>query len=178
MNELRGIERKSFLRESPFPILPGQYFDAETGLHQNWHRDYDPSIGRYLQSDPLGLYAGLSTYSYANSNPIRYTDPLGLISTLDLCKNPKNAEACEAAGVVPKPKMPSASSMKSLNSNAEVMARGRDIRKVDDLCEKFGGRPKDWKKKKGWDEQGQEWHWYERDGQKFGWKHAGEADPF
>ena len=35
--------------------LPGQYFDKETGLHQNWHRDYMPMIGRYPQTDPLGL---------------------------------------------------------------------------------------------------------------------------
>ena len=33
--------------------LPGQYFDAETGLHQNWNRDYAPGIGRYVQADPL-----------------------------------------------------------------------------------------------------------------------------
>ena len=58
-------------------ILPGQYFDAETGLHQNWHRDYDPSIGRYLQSDPLGLAGGINTYGYAYANPIKYVDQNG-----------------------------------------------------------------------------------------------------
>jgi RHS repeat-associated protein len=34
--------------------FPGQYMDAETGLHQNWFRDYDPKLGRYTQVDPLG----------------------------------------------------------------------------------------------------------------------------
>jgi RHS repeat-associated protein len=62
-------------------ILPGQYFDAETGLHQNWHRDYDPSIGRYLQSDPIGLLGGLNTYVYAESNPLIFVDLKGLSSS-------------------------------------------------------------------------------------------------
>ena len=58
-------------------ILPGQYFDAETGLHQNWWRDYDPSLGRYLQFDPIGLDGGINGYVYAMANPLRYIDPLG-----------------------------------------------------------------------------------------------------
>jgi hypothetical protein len=62
--------------------------------------------------------------------------------------------------------------------NSETIAQGNKIRKIEELCEKFGGKPKQWKKKKGWDEKGNEWHWYEKDGQKYGWKKAGEAEPF
>ena len=58
--------------------FPGQWFQAETGFHQNWHRDYDPTLGRYLQADPLGLVDGPSVYGYALQNPGRYVDPWGL----------------------------------------------------------------------------------------------------
>jgi RHS repeat-associated protein len=58
--------------------FPGQWFQAESGLHQNWMRDYDPTTGRYLQADPLGLVDGASVYGYARQSPMMYTDPRGL----------------------------------------------------------------------------------------------------
>ena len=58
--------------------LPGQYYDAETGLNQNYNRDYDPQTGRYIESDPLGLRAGLNTYGYVGARPTMRIDPLGL----------------------------------------------------------------------------------------------------
>ncbi|HCQ64298.1 MAG TPA: hypothetical protein DIU07_03565 [Rhodobacteraceae bacterium] len=56
---------------------PGQWFQSASGLHQNWMRDYDPTTGRYIQADPLGLVDGASVYGYARQNPGRYVDPRG-----------------------------------------------------------------------------------------------------
>jgi RHS repeat-associated protein len=58
--------------------LPGQTYDVETGLHYNYFRDYDPTVGRYGESDPIGLRGGLNTYAYVHASPLKYGDKFGL----------------------------------------------------------------------------------------------------
>jgi RHS repeat-associated protein len=72
-------ENPSGLGAFDLPLrLPGQRYDAETGLHYNYFRDYDPSIGRYGESDPIGLRGGLNTYAYVDNSPLREIDVFGL----------------------------------------------------------------------------------------------------
>lgn len=77
---------------------PGQYADEESGLSYNYFRSYDSRTGRYSQPDPIGLDGGWNQYSYAELNPLLYSDPTGLTSVA-ACANPANAAACAAAGI-------------------------------------------------------------------------------
>ena len=69
-------------REDAGPVhqplrFQGQYYDAETGLHYNRFRYYDPDAGRFISQDPIGLAGGLNLYQYA-PNPLTWIDPWGL----------------------------------------------------------------------------------------------------
>jgi RHS repeat-associated protein len=66
--------------------FPGQIHDPETGLHYNYFRDYEPGTGRYVESDPIGLWSGPSTYGYTWASPLRWFDPFGL--AVEMCCRP------------------------------------------------------------------------------------------
>ena len=73
--------------------FPGQFYDQATHLHYNYFRDYDPRIGRYIESDPIGLKGGINTYTYVGGNPVAIFDKNGLYSDYDFIKNLRaNAE--------------------------------------------------------------------------------------
>lgn len=88
--------------------FPGQWFQLESGLHYNWHRHYDPTTGRYIQPDPLGMPDGPSRWAYVKNSPLMEVDPSGLqaasgyLSMPDkpqqpnLC-TPVSAQSCQAA---------------------------------------------------------------------------------
>ena len=56
----------------------GQYYDAESGLSQNWWRSYDARMGRYTQNDPIGLEGGMNRFNYVDGDGVNNTDPFGL----------------------------------------------------------------------------------------------------
>lgn len=56
---------------------PGQYADPETGLYNNYQRNYDPEVGAYLEEDPFGTFGGPNRYNYGDSSPLRLYDPMG-----------------------------------------------------------------------------------------------------
>jgi len=70
--------------------FPGQWFQLEAGLHYNWHRHYDPTLGRYTQPDPLGFVDGPSVFGYVRGSPYRYIDTDG-----------RNPAVCAIPGVCP-----------------------------------------------------------------------------
>ena len=92
--------------------FPGQYYDSETGLNQNYFRDYDPSVGRYVESDPIGLKAGINTYGYVRGSPVMHGDFFGLLP--GDCYLTQNAAGADAVNDI---------NWQSIQSNTEYAGR-------------------------------------------------------
>ncbi|TDV50591.1 RHS repeat-associated protein [Pseudomonas helmanticensis] len=112
----------------------GQYFDAESGLHYNRHRYYDPRLGRYLTPDPIKLAGGLNQYQYV-PNPTGWVDPLGLSSNCP----PPNKPGCEVPGGVGGAKVdegePALPKMSAQERRARIddLAEANAFRRLDEM---------------------------------------------
>lgn len=81
--EAYGKAHLSTALSTPLNVrLPGQYFDGESAVHDNYFRYFDPGVGRYVSADPIGQLGDVNLYGYGRNNPVRYADPLGLINFL------------------------------------------------------------------------------------------------
>ena len=112
----------------------GQYFDNETNLHYNYFRYYDPSTGRYITSDPIGLAGGLNTFGYVDSNPLVYVDSFGLArkNTGSCGRGMSNCNEAEDAAR-------QAMGLTKRNRKAKSTKRGsnkRDKKTVDDIAKR------------------------------------------
>jgi RHS repeat-associated protein len=104
--------------------FPGQWFQLESGLHYNWHRQDDPTIGRYIQADPLGFVDGPSVYGYVRGMPQKYVDLTGQSVPPD---NP------------PKPKGPGVPGMPPGDSTRKIQCREICERNAELECQVIVG---------------------------------------
>ena len=104
----------------------GQWHDAETGLHYNRFRYYDPAVGRYISPDPIGLVGGLNVYQYAQ-NTLRWIDPYGL----------SNKPACKGKIY----RQLSADDRAALDRGERIQPAGTGARGADNIVRQVKGEP-------------------------------------
>jgi RHS repeat-associated protein len=149
----------------------GQYYDAETGLHYNYFRYYNPQTGRYITPDPIGLEGGINLFTYVAGNPVNFVDPEGLLYGIDmgeaygeraslywatLAINPDNAwyqtVAYTTMGLFASLWTPTTSeeTFETLLF-AYLIGRGLELPIIDPLND-YPANPNEWKPPKGWKE--------------------------
>jgi RHS repeat-associated protein len=118
--------------------FPGQYLDAETGLHYNYFRDYEPGTGRYVESDPIGLRGGLATFGYALSSPLSWKDQSGGIPA-----DPFDAHCGVENGCLPVPTWPNwgPPSCKYYDDKCGECPSDSHACNARKCCESFGNKP-------------------------------------
>jgi len=123
--------------------FPGQYYDPESGLHSNYFRDYEPGTGRYVESDPIGLDGGSTTFGYALGSPAFYFDTLGLDAQCENCDDRVTSKRvqrwCDQFGKRIRDKS-LASCVRNKCQTAQVKCKSRCLVKCDgDAAPRSGG---------------------------------------
>ena len=145
MTTYQEIENALQGEKSCNQIQPGQYADQETGINHNYFIDYDPSLDRYLESDPIGLEGGLNTYAYVGGNPVNYIDPLGLET---FCYKIQGGLYCEDSGTKA-PSFPENSDSGSCSRNNKQCDCSVDTKKNKKGAEEAAAAAKHDEKNKG-----------------------------
>jgi RHS repeat-associated protein len=132
-----GGQKQLYGAKNRIGIYAGQYYDNETGLHYNYHRYYDPALGRYLRADPIGLDGGINLYAYVDNNPFNNTDPQGLSSSKykfkDLADKARKHRRANPNG------SPACNQMLKDIENGCPCFSGDCFQCVQDLCAKYVG---------------------------------------
>ncbi len=116
--------------------LPGQISLGIEGLNYNYFRDYDPNVGRYLESDPIGLHGGLNTYGYVDQNPLKNADPTGLCPFCVVIPGVCAGGACEAAVLGIGALMSTPAGRDTAKKAADAISDAAEQCDVDDDCER------------------------------------------
>lgn len=109
------------------------------GSHYNYFRDYEPQTGRYIESDPIGLSGGISTYGYVTANPLSKFDPRGLFSFYSSCSQQQRVEITSAMVDLMKDLTLkcAAGAVSSCGSQCEACEDYKDILKFFTMSAKF-----------------------------------------
>ncbi len=139
--------------------FPGQLSLGVAGLNYNYYRDYDPKVGRYVESDPIGLDGGVNTYGYVEQNPLRYVDPTGEFlnlpgiaigagteTFLQLARNDWRWECLDATevtvagafGAFAPGLAPALRNVKAIRVLAEQLQRARAPSRISKIAERIG----------------------------------------
>lgn len=122
--------------------FPGQVVDERTGLNYNYFRDYEPGTGRYVESDPIGLYGDMNRYAYVDGSPLNWNDALGLskggkklLSTEGFTKRSKAEDVAKAlADAIKKGQTKRAAALRAL---LKVIKRGGTMMFIMDPSDLF-----------------------------------------
>jgi RHS repeat-associated protein len=117
----------------------GQYLDEDSGFYYNYFRDYDASLGRYLQSDPIGLAAGVNTYTYVLNDPVNSYDSLGL-SARDVVQTIKDAMAAKADAIANENRVSGRGVVNAFIDNARAKIPGSSYNVCEDQVSDFRDR--------------------------------------